>query len=324
MTGALLAFSLLVAPTAEAPSSPPPARTVVFEGACDASGAVPLRDARFVVGDDEDSVLRVYDARRGGPPLLARDLSADLDLPARKRPPEADIEAGTGIGPLAFWLTSHGAKKSGKTDPARFRFFATTRPQDGAAPAVVGRPYASLVEDLVALPAIAKLGLAAALGRPPDAGGVNIEGMTASPDGSVLLGFRSPLVGGKALAVPLLNPHEVIHGARARFGEPALLDLGGRGVRSISWWRGRYLVVAGALKAEARSTLYAWAGGDAAPVPIEADFSALNPEAFVSAPDADEILVLSDDGTSLVDGVECKRLEDPSRKRFRGRWVRVP
>ena len=38
----------------------------------------------------------------------------------------------------------------------------------------------------------------------------------------------------------------------------------------------------------------------------------------------DEILLLSDDGTVEIDGKECKRLDDPDRKRFRGRWIRLP
>jgi hypothetical protein len=40
--------------------------TVVFEGTCDASGAVPLDARRFAVADDENNVIRIYDAERGG------------------------------------------------------------------------------------------------------------------------------------------------------------------------------------------------------------------------------------------------------------------
>lgn len=46
--------------------------------------------------------------------------------------------------------------------------------------------------------------------------------------------------------------------------------------------------------------------------------------AFVTDEASDEILVLSDDGSVPVDGTECKRLEDPARKRFRGLRVRLP
>jgi hypothetical protein len=34
------------------------------------------------------------------------------------------------------------------------------------------------------------------------------------------------------------------------------------------------------------------------------------------------VLVLSDDGSQLIDGTECKRLSDPAQKRFRARWIR--
>jgi hypothetical protein len=34
--------------------------------------------------------------------------------------------------------------------------------------------------------------------------------------------------------------------------------------------------------------------------------------------------LLSDDGTVLIDGVEAKRLADPVRKQFRGRFITLP
>ena len=124
----------------------------------------------------------------------------------------------------------------------------------------------------------------------------------------------------------MLNPTELVHeGARARLGEPRLLDLGGLGIRSMSWWRGRYLIISGGTASEATSRLFTWRGGDDAPVPVSAvDLTGLNPEAFFTPEQADEILLLSDDGSLPLDGVECKRLKDPARKRFRGVWVRLP
>jgi hypothetical protein len=247
--------------------------SVVFEGMCDASGAVALGGGLFVVGSDEDNLLRVYDARRGGAPVRSVDLSPDLELPSRKKPPEADIEAATGLGPLSFSLTE-----------------AETLP-------------------------------------PKSSGGLNIEGMTAMADGrSLLIGFRSPVPRGRALVVPVLNPTEIVRdGARARLGEPRLLDLDGLGIRSLSWWRGRYLIISGGTASEATSRLFTWRGGDDVPVPVsQVDLTGLNPEAFFTPEQAEEILLLSDDGSVPLDGVECKRLKDPARKRFRGVWVRLP
>jgi hypothetical protein len=299
---------------------------IVFEGMCDASGAVALGGDMFVVGDDEDNILRVYDARRGGPPLKSVDLSPDLELPTKKKPPEADIEAATGLGSLSFWLTSHGRNSAGKKQPSRLRFFATE--ETDAGPKVVGHPYSHLLDDLLADARLAPFGLTEAEALAPKSpGGLNIEGMTAMADGrSLLIGFRSPVPQGKALVVPVLNPTEVVReGTRARLGEPRLLDLGGLGIRSLSWWHGRYLIISGGTASESTSRLFTWRGGDDAPVAVsEVDLTGLNPEAFFTPEQADEILLLSDDGTVPLDGEECKRLKDPARKRFRGVWVRLP
>jgi hypothetical protein len=192
----------------------------------------------------------------------------------------------------------------------------------------VGRPYTRLLEELLTAPQLASFGLSEASTRAPkERGGLNIEGMTAMPDGSsLLIGFRSPKPEGKALLVPLLNPKELVEqGGAARFGAPVLLDLKGLGIRSISWWRGRYLLVGGAVASEAPSRLFTWRGGEDAPIAVEAvDLSAFNPEAFVSPEEEEEILVLSDDGSVPLEGVECKRLKDPALKRFRGVWLRLP
>ena len=300
--------------------------SVLFEGMCDASGAVALGGGLFVVGNDEDNLLRVYDARRGGAPMRSVDLSPDLELPSQKKPPEADIEAATGLGPLSFWLTSHGRNSSGKKQPSRLRFFATRETDRG--PALVGRPYSQLLDDLLADPRLATFSLTEAEALPPkSSGGLNIEGMTAMADGrSLLIGFRSPVPRGRALVVPVLNPTEIVRdGTRARLGEPRLLDLDGLGIRSLSWWRGRYLIISGGTASEATSRLFTWRGGDDVPVPVsQVDLTGLNPEAFFTPEQAEEILLLSDDGSVPLDGVECKRLKDPARKRFRGVWVRLP
>src|SRR4051812_16791260 len=102
----------------------------VFTGACDASGAVALSDRAFAVADDEDNVIRIYDAERGGAPLHTVDLSASLGLSGQgagkrraKSAPETDLEAATRIGELAFWITSHARSASGELRPERSHLF---------------------------------------------------------------------------------------------------------------------------------------------------------------------------------------------------------
>src|SRR5690606_30224502 len=135
-----------------------------------------------------------------------RDISAPLRLPkGKKRYPEADIEAATGLGTLSWWLTSHGRTRSGKRATSRFLLFATRAHPNGHIE-LVGEPYAHLLEDLLDTPSLHPYRLAAAAERPPkEPGGLNIEGMTAMEDGaSVLIGFRNPVPRQGALVIPLL------------------------------------------------------------------------------------------------------------------------
>jgi hypothetical protein len=306
------------------PVAPQLPGVVTFSGMCDASGAVALSAELFAVADDEDNVIRVYDARRGGSPLRSVDLSPGLRLAAKhgKDAPETDIEAATRLGALAFWLTSHGRSASGKLKPERHRFFATEVPDAERPFEIVGVPYERLLEDLIADPRYATFGLAAASVRAPkDEGGLNMEGMTARAEQGVFIGFRSPVPDGKALIATLLNPEEVVRGiAPPSFGPPVRLDLGGLGVRALSLWRGRYLIIAGDVGDRRRAHLYVWDGARAWRR-VSHDFGALNPEGFFSTDALAHVMLLSDDGTRRVDGHECKRLKDPRRKRFRGVWI---
>jgi hypothetical protein len=112
----------------------------------------------------------------------------------------------------------------------------------------------------------------------------------------------------------------VIEGQRAQLGDPIRLDLGGLGVRSLSSWRGRYLIAAGHYSDGARSRLYSW-DGKADLKPLDVDFPNFNPEGFFTPESRDSILVLSDDGTRPLGDTECKSVKDPAQKRFRGAWV---
>jgi hypothetical protein len=102
------------------------------------------------------------------------------------------------------------------------------------------------------------------------------------------------------------------------------LDLGGLGVRALSVWRGRYLIAAGPFDRGPAARLFTWPGAGAALPVAGVDVKDYNPEAFFSTDDGERILMLSDDGSLSVDGEECKRLEDPASRRFRGVWVHIP
>jgi hypothetical protein len=323
----------LAAPTlAAAPAVP---GEVTFTGMCDASGAVSVDDKRFAVANDEDNVVRVYDAQKGGAPLQAQDLSADLPLRkngskgAKAKPrkdPESDIEAATLLKDTAYWLTSHGRNSKGKVKAARFIVFATSLPRAGEPLAVLGQPYQGMLQDFVTTESLRVLDLGAASERAPkQEGALNVEGLTSTADGNgMYIGLRNPLHKGRAILIPWSNPKDVVgKGSRAQLGAPVFLDLGGQGIRSLSWWRGQYLIVAGHYADGGRSHLYTW-DGQGTPQRLPVDFTNFNPEGFFTPEGRDQILVMSDDGNVQHDGTVCKDLEDPAQKRFRARWVRIP
>jgi hypothetical protein len=319
-------------PAAVSAESPP--GEVVFVGMCDASGAVPLTAHTFAVADDEDNVLRVYDADRGGAALYERDISAGIGIPPRPRkhrgqpprpPPEADIEAATRHGDIALWLSSHSRNSKGKLKPERLRFFATTLPVHGHELRVVGRAYSGLLADLSADPRYAAFMLGAAAEEAPKTrDGLNIEGMTERAQGGVLIGLRAPTPGGRALLFALENPERVIQGERPSFGPPILLDLAGLGVRALSRWHDRYLIVAGDWGDTQPSRLFTWDGVSAQVQPIQLSFEHFNPEGFFTPEQRNVIMVLSDDGAEATEGQRCKDREGRSQKRFRGRWIELP
>lgn len=188
-----------------------------------------------------------------------------------------------------------------------------------------GKPYNGLLDDLIAEPKLAAYGLKeAAELAPKSPGALNIEGLAATPEKHLLIGFRNPIPGGKALVIPLLNPNNVIEGARAEFGSPSELDLGGLGIRSLGYYEGRYLIVAGVYGEGGGSKLYEWNGKEKPHLVEHVSFESLNPEgvAFHHANGTSEYFVLSDDGSVEVDGCACKKLKEAALKRFRGRVIR--
>ncbi len=305
---------------------------VRFLGSCDASGAVPLSEHTFVLADDEDNVLRVYDADRGGFPLHTIDVSEKVGIEPKLRKKgkprpsrEADLEAATGVGSLAFWISSHGRKKSGKVQPERFRFFATTHPSYGRSTELVGRVREDLLDHLLEDPRMTPFDLKHAMQQPAGSPhGLNVEGMTAREEGGVFIGLRSPTPDKLALILTLDNPEGVVRGENPQFGPPRTLNLGGLGVRGLSSWRGRYLIIAGGHAGQHESRLYSWSGNDSAPTLLPPRFRDFNPEAFFTPETRDTILLLSDDGERLHDGKRCKDLDDSNEKSFRGRWYQLP
>jgi len=335
--------------------------SIIFRGASDASAAVAVGGDLFVVGDDENNVLRFYRAGHGGMPVYSYDLTGFLDIDPEH--PEADIEGATMVGGYIYWITSHGRNKDGKMRPSRYRFFVTDISVDGDNITVrpVGRPYRRLAHELLKNMNTRYLGFdrATRFGEDlkkkerqkltPKQDGLNIEALCASPDGgTVYIGFRNPRASGgsRAIVVPLRNAGRVVDPGEAPvFSAPILWDLAGLGVRSMEYCRFHkaYFIVAGSSDEDDEFALYRWSGERNAPPLLVREMSLdkgrFTPEALVPFADG-RLLLLSDDGSLEIkvsgpgdclageyrDNGTClnKFLADPAKKTFRGAWLELP
>jgi hypothetical protein len=304
----------------------PEGKVLVFRGASDASAAVVVGEDMFVVADDENNILRIYDTGKTGRPVGSFDMTSFLDIEPEH--PEADIEAATIVGRRIYWITSHGRNKDGKLRPNRYRFFATELLVEDRSVKLrpAGRPCETLVHRLLKTNAARRLGLDKATRfdaelkkkerekLAPKKDGLNIEGLCASADGGTLyIGLRNPRPkdkpGGrvKALVVPLLNPGRIIEkGESPVFGEPMLWDFKGFGIRSMEYsqFHNACFVIAGGPDEDEGFALYRWSGKPKSTPELECELglgkSKFSPEALIPFEKSGRLLILSDDGSLVV------------------------
>lgn len=293
----------------------------LFYRIADASAAVALDGERFIVADDEDNVLRVYDwTEPASEPIRQTSVSEAIGVDTAH--PEADIEGATWFNERVFWITSHGRSQYGDYWPSRYRFFATSIAPDGSA--TVDGVYSGLIDALIPYDITWNLGLGAAIGTTgghidagtiaelaPKVNGLNIEGLCTSADGSTMfIGFRNPrpVIDGKimALVIPLANPEAVVlSGATPILEAPLLIDLNDLGIRSMDYSSslGKYLIVAGSHRGSENAPvqyLYQYDFAQAKKDKL-ATFSDITPEAMFQFSGSGDIHLLSDDGTRLID-----------------------
>lgn len=294
-----------------------------YLGISNPSGAVALNNNLFIVADDEDNLLRIYDRDALDKPLQTIKLSAVFKgVVADGEDLEIDLESAAEIEGTYFWIGSHSTSRTGEYREARHRLLAVNiklgaNGKFAITPA--GESYTSLIKDLQDDSRFdtyhfgkAKKTQAKALG------GLSIEGLASTPDNGLLIGFRNPLNGGeikkgrlengKALIIKLRNPFEIIHGLKAKFADPIELDLDGFGIREITRRKNhKYLIVAGPYheniateghKKEA-GKLYKWSSKSGKLNELKRfGLDGYNIEAAFFYPGSDDcVQLLSDDGT---------------------------
>ncbi|MFC8229194.1 hypothetical protein [Streptomyces sp. NPDC057287] len=320
------------------------ADTRYVTGSSDASAAVDVGGGYAVVADDESNVLRLYDLAASGAPVRTWDVASKLGVSK-----EIDIEGAARVGNTVYWTGSLGNNKDGEYKADRNTVFTTTVTGSGASTQLtVGGKYRKLRDDLVAWDEANGDRYGFAEGTedgeaPKQIDGFNVEGLEFAPGSTstAYVGFRAPLVppasGGKALIVPVTNFDKVAgSGAKAVFGTPIELDLGGLTIRDIRRNAAdQYLIVAGSWEADDNSdpyALYSW-DGVAAHAPVKrATLPTTDPggwEAVVSVPDltvaGTRAQVITDAGAADLygDGTEAKDLEHAEWKKSRATWFTV-
>lgn len=304
---------------------------------CDASASIPLGQDHFVVGNDEDNILRVYSAQESGEPINEGiDINDYFTNNPKKK--EIDIEAVTESDGIIYWITSHGRNKKDERKLERHQFFANKITNTNPLTFELkqqGESYTELLlKDMLADDKLSSLNLKTAETiAPKKEGGLNIEGLTTTPEGEILIGFRNPItLDGKAILIPLKNPRDLINldeTVKAEFREPILLDLGGLGIRSIEYWStiNGYLIIAGHFGSKGEFALYIWSGNkldkpDLIDFTFPKDF---RPESILVYPHLNNrFQIFSDDGSVIRGGQECKKMSnDNPEKYFRSIWIKV-
>ncbi len=313
----------------------------VYYQMCDASAAVAIDESHFIVANDEDNILRIYNIN-SSIPVSSFDVSRFLRIDYDDKSPESDVEGAARIDDYYVFITSHGRDKKGRLRRNRHQLFAVKIDKNmNIIP--VGKPYSGLMNSLVTkkelkflyntyLPHDKKREELA-----PKKRGVNIEGLAVIPGTQkCIIGFRNPIPDGQALLVIFENPLQVLfNNELPEFGRTTLLPLGRRGIRDIVFHPQlqRYLILAGSAGSRNRSRLFVWSGHDEElprqqPEFVFSKMDNFNPEALVIYKNRSAFQVFSDDGAMTVeDGLggtcDCKELSQPGKKRFRGIWIKT-
>jgi hypothetical protein len=298
---------------------------IALTGVFEPSAIQQLPDGRFLVAEDEKAhpftllTLRA-DGTSSSTPLLAPGPDAEAALSKLD-----DLEGITAdAAGYVYAITSHSRNADGEEKKSREKLIRFRIEGDRAvAPVVVKGLKAALTAAHPVLAAAAEITDVKA------EGGLNVEGLEMAPDGRrLLLGFRSPLHEGRALVAAIENPREIFEAGAAPRISPRLdtLDLGGHGIRGMSWVPALagYLVISGPIaKERTQFRLWFWSGrpGDAprrVSVPGLAGFEHAEGVCPAIVDGQPRIVIVSDDGDRKRKRPAHYMLVDPADLRIAG------
>jgi hypothetical protein len=306
--------------------------TVRFSGMCDASGALWVGDQLLIVNDEDKPTtwLRFFDPAKPGPAVRSLELSTKgLRVDPENKDLEIDLEAITQMGDRYWLIGSHSRNTHAELQETRHNLISLSLTPSG-------------VTDVHAITT-----LAAAIGAEvqrvepkfqidpaldPKEGGLSIEGLAATSDGSLLIGLRSPLNSkDEAIVVRLSHPESALASNRPgeNIDKAFFLPLDGLGVRDLIFdaKTKSYLILSGPKGEGGPFQIWKWTGDDSTPAkfgkPIPSIPENTAAEGLVRTRDGKAFWIVLDEGANLVGSKECKKAK-PEKRSFRMMRIDLP
>lgn len=312
---------------------------LIHVGTSDASAAEDVGDGHVLVADDDSNIIRLY-GPEGGEPVT--EFPIGDEVPNLLSGEVWDLEGSARDGDTVYWTGSFGNSRSGNLRPDRDIVIETRIIGSGADTELeYVRHTHGIREALITWDAENQHGEGAdafQLTRATQEGysaegpnSLNVEGAALSPEGTLWLGFRSPLTPvdddteNLALIVEITNLDEALDGAALEIGEHLQLDLDGRAIRDLARTEdGQYLIQAGSADDSGNFAIFGWTGNpEDAPVQSETPLELAGWEgSYESLPlvpsleDGTVIRVMQDVGTVDIYGTGTEAQDLPQEQKM--------
>lgn len=227
-----------------------------FYNVFEPSGATTMPDGKVLIVEDESGInsLKLIEFTKNGKVVEVGALYMDKKLKKVFKKEIEDLEAVTSDGNIVYAITSHSLSKKNGRKLSRERFIMFTY-EDGAIKKF--HMYSNLKRDLaLSFPELSKKSSFYI-------SSINIEGLCYDEKNeSLLIGFRSPTVGGNAMLLAIENPKELfLKNAKPIFSKPMKLNLHGLGIRDITYdtqLKGFWIIAGSVNERDKDFTLWFW------------------------------------------------------------------
>jgi len=206
------------------------------------SGATTMPDGKILIAEDESGInaLKIVEIEGDNSIVEVGDLHMPKKIKKLFKKDVEDIEAIASDENIVFAITSHSLGKDNKEKSEREKFIMFSY-KDGAVEDF--HTYSDLKKDLIAgFPELFRSTIFTS-------SGMDIEGLCfEDTNGTLLVGFKAPLIDGKAMLIGIENPKEMfVNGEKPRFSKPIMLDLHAMGIRDITYdeHKDGYWIIAG-------------------------------------------------------------------------------